>query len=697
MLSVVCWVLVSLDRGTTSDSFVGSVAQFCKAASSDVRQVSAARLLKNEPIFVISSKGDLKPDSLLEPIADLFLGKWEDDASGNPRLFVPSEQLQKESAAAQSLRKSHIATWIAAKKKSLSNLKTEDDVLRNLLEQLNNWRKRSEDGSLLVNGRLAIVPHGPLDVLLAQLLISLGPDVLSNVPPGSTASFCNQPVGSQRPLPQSATAAIRTYIASSDRISAALSNTDKPSDPYASVWDPIFNSLRPVPDDVRVLLTLVPSHSILFFRLRVYDRLGVCMGTAATEVRQEFQSPAVIGAQDQRLIDRLPERIPMGDKGRSFLGLYESGSRAMSTWGPRPEPSTARTLVDPEFEPLSLALQETLEALSKESGRDVLALLPDESLAPAISAIVEGQVNARMLLTNLLSQRIVTLSIGPDCILIRPYEPERCRRMRVDRGALRTLAQSMLESNGDGLLAELTFCYSGGPGACFGALQGAWRHCLVPFGMSSFHAPIRYWLAHLLGSLDSARLRDVLAGAPLSLRSLSPAQREVFRKWLESGPPENPRFPYEPSVTFTYLSLDYALLIERHFDPVIRCITSSESAIAALLSRPTNASEFAAMLRSLNVPIDALPSTLVGRYDVYSAWELSAQAYLGSVVWSEDRLGIQKSGPWASNASYAEWPDGIREALAAFLKRPQGPVDVRAVPTTNSTIAVNGTDFKPNN
>ncbi len=671
MTLVTCLILLGLRCQPNIGHFEGPVSDFCASASSDSKRISVVAILANEPIFVISPKGAVTPERFLKPLAELFLGAWEEDAAGNLRLILPPAQTKKESCEELKKRTARLADWIEERKDRLSAMEGEDAALRIVLNQLSEWRKRSSEGSLIANGRLAVMPKSPLDTLLERLLVSIGPDALAAPLPGSTIAYCSHPVGDQRPFPQAAHKAINAYVAATDRLSAALSTADKPTGPYASIWDPVFASLKPAPVDPRVLLTLVPSYSHLIFRLRVYSSDGTCLGVSTTEIPQGLpkEGPPPIPV----LIDKLPQRVQIGGKGQALLKLLEAGSAAMAVHRAGPLSNTD-VLFDRTFEPLSLALHEALVALAEVSGCTVMACLPDASLGPALAAISDGHVNARELLRRLLSQRIVSLEVLPDIILLRPCAPVDCRRMRVDRAALRTFASAIINEGSESIRSETQFCFRGGPGSCYGEVQRLWRQCLVPFGLNSINAPIRFWLGRLLGSLDELRWKSAFAGEALPFRALDRVQREDFRKWLESSPPENPHFSYEPSVTISYASLDYSLSLNRQYDPIIWCSAPGSSSLASIPARPMRATDLARTLRVNGVAPSELESILTGKYDLLPAHSFSAFAWLGKTVWSDDRLGTQTSGSSSRSVSYQDWPDQIRAALIEYLRQINGSV-----------------------
>ncbi|MBS1714851.1 MAG: hypothetical protein JST30_11010 [Armatimonadetes bacterium] len=384
-------------------------------------ELDAASDFVDEPLYL--SVTDVTVKDLLDRIATVLHGKWTDTRNGK-RLERDKDDVRAMELA-QAQRRVHgyeeaVKTFLD---KRADDGKWTSEHVAKLIE-----KERKERNDILANVRAnnPDIGNGTINIMkgssstvtpatpaLLEALRKLPASVLASVGPGQRLVYATTPTNVQKRLPFSANNLIDTFVRSHETLVRALSgpNVDPPNVSVRGGLDLSAKPLQGSVQEVLLVLTRRGNFEGVNVELKIADGSGTYVGTASAWIapKTEAKTAADSGLKPDGTIDlsALGKELAVnfvttsGDDGgnQSSFAISTSGSGGavfrIASDSPTATPVLSRealaALADPvRTDPQGTFVSEALSALSKQSGLDIVAALPDTVIMPIAKALAKG-------------------------------------------------------------------------------------------------------------------------------------------------------------------------------------------------------------------------------------------------------------------------------------------------------------------
>ncbi len=362
----------------------------------------------------------------------------------------------------------------------------------------------------------------PLMKALSRLVASVGATNLATLEQGQRVVFSSSPTRMQKPLGSAAAAIVASLIREQAALIAAEATKPKRTKNEEDEGGPLREAI-----ETPAKTLLIFSRSIGSDDISVALRLYNSEGTVVTE-QNDVLSTIVEGSDAPKDLPAAKDQIAFSTESKALLATISSFTSMGGEFGTNQVLSKA--LERPtEFDPLRFLVSDGAIALGKAYGKALVACVPDSSVrffesGPDLNQTVGG-------FAKRLLRSEVNMTVDADWVSLKPIDPAKARRDRVDRAALErvTLTSDRLMPSLDDLAALV----SAAPAAIspeFGvvtlylALKVPGAMMLVMGGPSGTADSLRFY-----GTLSVGQRQAISQGSRLPFSSFSPAQRSLLQ------------------------------------------------------------------------------------------------------------------------------------------------------------------------
>lgn len=252
--------------------------------------------------------------------------------------------------------------------------------------------------------------------------------------------------------------------------------------------------------------------------------------SAESEGGREFESwlrrinrAAELSATSREFETLVPEGFFPG----GGLSAIPEGRMALSA-------ECTEALFNPEkIDPLSLMVTDLLFALSEQSGKNLVARLPDSSYVAARKLFNAGKVDLEPFVRDCERTAEVSFDFAEDWLIVAPRRPLACESGHISRMAL---GEFMRSAKADGAFEFRILCkfhFSAGMRATDSPFAPTYQYVLQRTGVQPLYrmpdAPV--WAMRWLGSLGDSAWQHLLKGEPLAVDRMPPASDQLLRNW----------------------------------------------------------------------------------------------------------------------------------------------------------------------
>lgn len=335
----------------------------------------------------------------------------------------------------------------------------------------------------------SFVDQAPGSVAVHQLLQQIGPEELAQIGPGQRVVFALHPTSTQIPLPRDSEGIIAEFVRNQREYAEAFNQTGTPDQamvmsrqigvvPALEPGNPALGIGQAVLIAYRNSVQMFSSGVGLQLKLLVADTNGASLASGSANVFQRIpqEAPAVepdgsnpisVSERDSEFASlfgrqlRLNLPIMLGRTWDNLPTLFSrikgvSGSVAFYSAPRQPAPvyrvsaELRRQLLQPEtFDPLSFVVGDSLKAATESLHLNLVADLPDSSLAP-FSQEFTGQgkhAGANDLLRFTCPKAGLQVKRDDSWVVLSPEKPEEAAALRVDRVGLGKVLRSIESKN----------------------------------------------------------------------------------------------------------------------------------------------------------------------------------------------------------------------------------------------------------
>jgi hypothetical protein len=478
-------------------------------------------------IVVVQVK-DAPLDQLLERLARVTSGKWEDVGSG--RQLVSDDDLRRRQQAEELQRRTNlIREEIKAQSAAvLGRSFTDQDAQRmareadELNRQLSNstgnipdtvWERQSQ-----------LQNSAPLGRLLMRILSSLDAAALANLPADMRFVFATSPTQMQRDLGPGAVRALDDFVREYGLWANAMSRYVRPvvdDAGFTHMGDPTyFGPLSERP--AKILLTVYRwgSEGGLNFELAIADAKGVYIANASTTVHVDDSMPMPTEAPP------VPENDPVvrfSHEAEVLLELMRGGTEPGAL--DRLAGDVREKLLNPErYDPLSLLAAEVVALAAGD--KQLVAMLPDRMF----SIHFPSGVRASQLRQVLNGYGVVRIEDEDEWMVVTPYRPVEARQRFTDRAALGEFLRAIAAQGGPSLESLSRYALRT-PDAGSDSLGSLYLFMLFSDSITGFD--VNNWdLLRFYGSLQQAQRQALLAGQTLRVSTLGQEQQRHLTRLI---------------------------------------------------------------------------------------------------------------------------------------------------------------------
>ncbi len=549
-LTSIAWLMGSatclaqdLSQKITLDAGATGAPQLLQTLSKQTGvPLTAAQNMANEILFVRVREMPLTV--LMKRLAHLTGAKWEKADKGYR--LVPDTRAQRQDVEGD---RDRIA---ASLRKALRKSVEQGDapVWDAAGAQLAMQQMRARHEALRRPGRSqrpmppVWSPIAPAERALARLLVSMDLRDLAAIPPGRKATFATHPTRMQWPLGAAGVRAAETFAVEEGAVIQSLPKGDDWARRQAgyklgrTAPDSYQQYVQEIRTPVRAVLSVLNSgHSAYIFGLVLLDAEGYFVVQAVTMFPLEPSSHAWPAAWKDRTLPVSPSSLVIAEKAQwktidPTTTSHEEVLRAMAREHapaalPAPELDPARR------DPLGYGMDDGLRGLAQAAGKDLIALLPDQSLGSALAVLREKKPTLGQFLEAIAPY--VAFEDG-ETLVARPALPSWARRLRTDRASLSRLFVQGRAKGFASLRDAARYALSQSPESPESGLEGVWLRVngwmAPPFYQAETALEQRWrdWL-RLYGSLTPTQLQ-ALTTTGLTASQLTAAQREELDRWI---------------------------------------------------------------------------------------------------------------------------------------------------------------------
>jgi len=482
-----------------------AVAALAKAGNANL---DVAPNISGEVILV--DVKDIPLQDLLQRIAQVTSCKWSKEG-GTLRLVADTDKRQAEELDSKRQRVARMA-------KSIESMLNPIKVDPNFKKTLDSSPDMPAETTQTSTQRTFANPMGRA---IARFVAATGAPTLANINEGGRAVFSSAPTRMQRAMVPGSAAIIASLIRDQNVMIAAEQAAQKAAPPK-NEEDTVPVSSEPIENPSKVLFIVSRSRGSesLSVTLRLYDATGGVIAEQADGVNAVVESPTT----EVKDIPNAKEKIVLNPESQALVSLIGSFSNFGMDMGKNPVLFKAMERPT-EFDPLRLLVSDGAIAVGKAYGKPVVASLPDNTMqffdgGPSLDLTVGSFIKN-------MGKAEVVMSTNDNWVTLKPSDPAKARRERVDRFALEKLTQpsDRLLPTLDDLASFLSSTPSLSTEFGISTLYLAFR---VPGAMMYFAGSagmgdtLRFY-----GTLSIGQRQALNQGGKVAFATMSPAQRDL--------------------------------------------------------------------------------------------------------------------------------------------------------------------------
>jgi len=525
---------------------------------------------KDEVLFVRVK--DVPLSDLMSRLAKVCDAEWKPETGGF-RLIRSTDALKRAEQREFADRQTYVDQALSAATAKIAELPPFDEAqAKKLAEQQRAMQERMmqsgpSGGTFRISGARDIGSEAPSGRVIIGLLGQIGSARLAKIGEGDRVVFATNATSTQVTMPPAASQLLTRFVQDQKMYAEAYKKTQDP-DRQIMIIGAGGGDMGPGNPSLGIgkgILAVTRRNEQLQASLTVADPNGDTISTGTYFLTRPTRMPAngndkapqAIAPSEltKELAKTLGTEIGtvIGGPRRSILRIA-NGSGPATTFsttaaaGPKTPISAAlrERLLNPErFDPQGLAVTEALDAVATQTGKNVVASVPDSAIVP----LTRSLANEALSVEKFLGESAEGLGVSPETdasfVTLAPRRPITSMSGRINRPALGKLARKL--NQGNLRLDEMAeFASQQIKPVGFAEIDGVTLSLINP-GMSQ-HA-----LNHLsdpgilrfYASLDPGQRAELGAGRPISLAALKPNQtailaREVFHS-MEGPSVQRPR------------------------------------------------------------------------------------------------------------------------------------------------------------
>lgn len=288
-----------------------------------------------------------------------------------------------------------------------------------------------------------------------------------------------------------------------------------------------------------------PQGMIVFVRTAVYDSLGNLWSQDASRFRFDRAVPS-----GSEFSTNSKAAIRLDAFERTWVETLKDGIRVLSPDSEAHRQLREWWLAETPRDPLDPVISGLLRLLEDETGRKVVANLPDSAVVTTARLGLSGTIRLDEWLTE-LQKSGVEFRVTADRILIRPQNRLFAQASRLPRASLRTRVRSALSAEGLDLRTESRFAAEIGRVVNSGSLKDFADKSIRRLEPSAPIGSVPFGALATLGTISDSAYASLARGERMSGLVLSPVQRSWLRSWVYSTRAE----PLDPQATVRDLDL----------------------------------------------------------------------------------------------------------------------------------------------
>jgi hypothetical protein len=422
---------------------------------------------------------DVPLKEILDRIAQVADADWKPEGGGF-RLTRPSEKANAAARAELDERMASIERGLRGALERQAKLPAWTDAEAERLAENHRAQReaigRGEGAVRLPATSAASAESAPGTRVLVSLVGAIGAKALATIGPNERRVYALNPTRMQRALPANSARLLQTFVQQQKQYADAYGKRQNDNDGsvmiISSMGGPEMGSGDPSLGIGQALLIFTRNGERLRVSMTVADTRGESIansswtvpisGGVPTKVGDE---PVIelspVGAEFAKLVGSTVNGGPIGTRQMVVRMITTEGGPTVSFDSTNSEPPVpiseelrTRLLRPEEYDPQTLIVGEALSKAAEQTGKNLIASLPDSAIIPLARRFATEKVTAPTLLGSMGFAAGLRVTPSDAWIQVAPRYPVTARYERIDRPALGRLAR-ILQDRGFARLNDL--------------------------------------------------------------------------------------------------------------------------------------------------------------------------------------------------------------------------------------------------
>lgn len=535
---------VSLSQSESPKITFSTVAVPIGTALTELSKQAGIRLTASPQVaseIIVLSLKNVPLDDVKTQIAKACSAKWEMVQGGEmliPDVVVRRQEDQKEKAE-----------YTAQIQKAL----------KRMVEALNppkkDPKKKVDDEEMEMDMDMMFQPRGASSKAITLLANGIGATNLASIDAKSRVVYSTNPTRMQRQLPGNYSHILGQLVTEHNaEVARSLkdqANNPREIDPMEKRMREMFGNLgdfepKPIegtPSKAILVCTRQRMFGGLSLNLLVFNEKGAVVIRGTQMIRAgdsmfggmdmedfEFGEDGLPKAKAQTKAEAGEKPITYSDTTKELMELGNVMTMASNT-KPMSEELKMKLLHPDQYDPLSFTHSEALLATATQRGKPLVAVLPDEMESfMGMFRATTGETTPSAYLQSIATAANVSAD-GP-FILVRPLEPAKSRRERIDRAALGLFLRTV-EAKGTVFLDDLATYAQKSNSPMEDSLAMRYFMVFAPNAIQSgMGGQVSWDMLRFYGGLSTLQKKNMGEGGRLGFNQLSPIQAAALRQMV---------------------------------------------------------------------------------------------------------------------------------------------------------------------